>query len=270
MVAVVGPVRCAGRMNERCRTFVRSLNRVKFAAADAAAAAAVAEAVAEAAEADAGCGGASAATFVGRLKTAVEDEEDVVTVVDDVVAAVGGGGFEAPLDAENRLLLRFAGASGMADGPRALRRSSAKFLSGAAAGRDVLVDSEMLVVSVAAGVAVELAAIRDWTMENMAVDVMFAGLLGTLGRSVFARECRLLVLFAASSMALGAAPAAVELIEITGLCSGIDGGIDSTIELRLLECALVREFNSCSPEPACNWDSATGGDHYSQRNDCIS
>ena len=51
-------------------------------------------------------------------------------------------------------------------------------------------------------------------------------------------------------MALGAAPAAVELLGSTGLFSGIDGGIDSAIELRLLECAPVREFNSCSPAPA--------------------
>lgn len=126
-------------------------------------------------------GGASAATFVGRLNAAVDDEADVVIVGPVCVAAfelavlalalapapVYCDGLELLADAENVPLWRFDGTSGMAaeaevEPLTAVRRSSATFLSAtAASGREVLVESEMLVVSVAAGVGAQLVAIRD-------------------------------------------------------------------------------------------------------------
>lgn len=164
-------------MNERCRAFVRSLKRVEFEALLPETDGAAEE------EDEAEGGGASAATFVGRLNAAVDDEADVVIVGPVCVAAfelavlalalapapapVYCDGLELLADAENVPLWRFDGTSGMAaeaevEPLTAVRRSSATFLSAtAASGREVLVESEMLVVSVAAGVGAQLVAIRD-------------------------------------------------------------------------------------------------------------
>lgn len=91
-------------------------------------------------------------------------------------------------------------------------------------------------------------------MAKTAVDVTLADALAAFGTSVFgfgfasaSDTVFVLRLCEVGASSLEAAVAALR--ELIVLFSGIDGGIESTIELRLLECALVREFNSCSPEP---------------------